>query len=909
MSKIATKALIDEKITGNGVQAITGPILNNVLNTMVDDYGTQDEVSQLAQEVSDLENVQILLSGGILESAYFTQSSPSIVSYSEGFSVYYYPVKQGDKLKVTASEAQNRAFNYGFTTVVPAVNVAVTNATSISTSSIDLDLNAPADGYFAVAKYRGYFTNIVVALIDGTIDTIRELQGGLPTINIFNISELFPNGGTGGTNVYTEQAARDKVPVEKRKNGLIIAYLTSGGWVIEQSQYTSYDATDWQWSNTAWTPITPAIVNLNSVQRKSDAFADAGTARGYVPRNLRLNPLGLLVTYLLSDGWHLDICISSTFNAGEQYWKSIVSGSSVNIDDGAISTAKLADKAVSMQKLADDVIFKMDYMAGEGKDAPAVASVDLANIAWTYGAYIDSATGQVRSHATQAVSELIPISPLTMARLFAKISGQNTDYRVILIAFYNVSEDGTVTFLQGKNISTNWMSSIKTFMTPSNANAFRLNLNNTAGGVQQAITSADLTDENYSLSASVPDAFSMPKKDIVIPKGIIDLSNADNWQQGDFYSTGAISTTAVWSVRPIVVNEGHKYLIPLMPVFDNNGHMIYQLRVVYMSDLDTILSTSELLWYANAVFTAPKNCKYIHIVAYGHYNQQDLLPSQMPITHLSIVDITEFCGSFKSADKKIVFDSVPTRYGQSIAYYNGYIFHGWSNGDLDVFDEDFNLVASSTLSPATGESGPVHCNVLAFSDDFYEDGDDFPVLWISNNGTSEQKMLGVRIQLAGSVLTLTNVYELPAPAVPDNHRFYTQYFDFHAKHIIVQSYESVSASNLNYCGSTLIEVYSYTDKLTSSSELTKVSSVDVFPRYYPFQGGLVADNHLFATIGTSGTTRMIAAINLTSGVIDSMIYLESELIGLEEQEEVQGFAFFNGVLLVASVHGLYLLTP
>lgn len=54
MSKAATKALIDEKITGNGVQAITGPILNNVLNTMVDDYGTQDEISQLGQEMADL---------------------------------------------------------------------------------------------------------------------------------------------------------------------------------------------------------------------------------------------------------------------------------------------------------------------------------------------------------------------------------------------------------------------------------------------------------------------------------------------------------------------------------------------------------------------------------------------------------------------------------------------------------------------------------------------------------------------------------------------------------------------------------------------------------------------------------------------------------------------------------------
>ena len=54
MSKAATKALIDANITANGTQAITGPILNNVLNTMVDDYGTQEELSQLSQDVIDL---------------------------------------------------------------------------------------------------------------------------------------------------------------------------------------------------------------------------------------------------------------------------------------------------------------------------------------------------------------------------------------------------------------------------------------------------------------------------------------------------------------------------------------------------------------------------------------------------------------------------------------------------------------------------------------------------------------------------------------------------------------------------------------------------------------------------------------------------------------------------------------
>lgn len=144
---------------------------------------TAAQVTQLGQDVDGLENLQTQLSATILEPAYFTQSSPTIVSYSAGFKVNYYPVKQGDKLKVTASEAQNRAFNYGFTTVVPAVNVPVTNATSVSTSSIDLELTAPADGYFVFAKYQNYFTNIVVIKIEGTIDTIKELQEGVENIS------------------------------------------------------------------------------------------------------------------------------------------------------------------------------------------------------------------------------------------------------------------------------------------------------------------------------------------------------------------------------------------------------------------------------------------------------------------------------------------------------------------------------------------------------------------------------------------------------------------------------------------------------------------------------------------------------------------------------------------------------
>lgn len=52
MSKTTTKATIDANIKQNGTQAITGPILNTVLNAMVDDYGAQDDLTLLTSEVS-----------------------------------------------------------------------------------------------------------------------------------------------------------------------------------------------------------------------------------------------------------------------------------------------------------------------------------------------------------------------------------------------------------------------------------------------------------------------------------------------------------------------------------------------------------------------------------------------------------------------------------------------------------------------------------------------------------------------------------------------------------------------------------------------------------------------------------------------------------------------------------------
>ena len=89
MSKAATKALIDANITENGTQAITGPILNNVLNTMVDDYGTQEEVSQLDLKVNGkternyCEGYKVLQDGTLEEDATSVVCVKVPVSYQD----------------------------------------------------------------------------------------------------------------------------------------------------------------------------------------------------------------------------------------------------------------------------------------------------------------------------------------------------------------------------------------------------------------------------------------------------------------------------------------------------------------------------------------------------------------------------------------------------------------------------------------------------------------------------------------------------------------------------------------------------------------------------------------------------------------------------------------------------------
>ena len=165
-------------------------------------------------------------------------------------------------------------------------------------------------------------SDVQTALINA-IDTLDSLEG------FINVHKA--NGQTTITAYGSKALARAAVPDDCKKEGVVIAYKISTGWLIEQN----LDATAGTWGDDAsWQTIGPVSVsqntntggqqlyigstktgniddffNVNSHNNKGDAYADVATARNAVPSDLRA--LGMTITYLLADGWHTEQFIGS----------------------------------------------------------------------------------------------------------------------------------------------------------------------------------------------------------------------------------------------------------------------------------------------------------------------------------------------------------------------------------------------------------------------------------------------------------------------------------------------------------------------------------------------------------------------------------------------------------------------
>lgn len=143
---------------------------------------------------------------------------------------------------------------------------------------------------------------------------------------VLNISNLFPTGGTGNSNIYTVANARNKVPISLRRPGVIISYLiNTDDWIVEQYNESVYNVDNFVYGSTVWTRLNArGFININQENGKTDAYSDAGSARNACPKQYQNHPYGLVIAYLLSDGWHYERCISETWNPSYLAWTNFL---------------------------------------------------------------------------------------------------------------------------------------------------------------------------------------------------------------------------------------------------------------------------------------------------------------------------------------------------------------------------------------------------------------------------------------------------------------------------------------------------------------------------------------------------------------------------------------------------------
>jgi hypothetical protein len=142
--------------------------------------------------------------------------------------------------------------------------------------------------------------------------------------NVLNISELFPTGGTGGTNVYATRAdARAKCTIGSglRKLGAILTYLTPSGWVLEE--FVGSATSDWT-TATRWRDLTEGSNVYVYTMGIGESRADV---RNKVPWANRQT--GAMVVYFDGLAWCIDQFINSDVSTWstsryETYWADLL---------------------------------------------------------------------------------------------------------------------------------------------------------------------------------------------------------------------------------------------------------------------------------------------------------------------------------------------------------------------------------------------------------------------------------------------------------------------------------------------------------------------------------------------------------------------------------------------------------
>ena len=175
-----------------------GPV--SVSQNIETDGLTKDTINVGSHSIADVADFKSLMKLQEIQvfdtRAKFSESAPTIVSGNASDYIYYVPVRKGDVVLITATGNYNSNFSYGFSTVVPAINVTVSNAITLAQDLINLYLSFNIDGYLVISHVNYRFADQQAFLnrwkdLENRVDITSELDSSRGDYNLKKDSKDF----------------------------------------------------------------------------------------------------------------------------------------------------------------------------------------------------------------------------------------------------------------------------------------------------------------------------------------------------------------------------------------------------------------------------------------------------------------------------------------------------------------------------------------------------------------------------------------------------------------------------------------------------------------------------------------------------------------------------------------------
>lgn len=187
--------------TADEVMVELEPILNE----------TYDELSDL---IDDSVYYKTRIENTKIEYLTISYDNDKIMSSSSHYVLSYIPVTLGQRIRITATYSEAKIANFGFTSVVPADNVSITDKFRLETNNINEVVVAPYDGYLVCTRWYSNFTDLkfevvknieeVTDFIESDIDKLHKVVDGSVEITDLNIVQgTITTGGVDQNNTTT----------------------------------------------------------------------------------------------------------------------------------------------------------------------------------------------------------------------------------------------------------------------------------------------------------------------------------------------------------------------------------------------------------------------------------------------------------------------------------------------------------------------------------------------------------------------------------------------------------------------------------------------------------------------------------------------------------------------------------